>query len=54
MATTVEELVARLGPIAEDYRRGAREDLMSEVHEAERALNNAVRRLRRVADSAGA
>ncbi|MHB8468125.1 MAG: hypothetical protein ACYDH6_03630 [Acidimicrobiales bacterium] len=49
MATTAEELVLRLGPIAEAYRRDQRDDVVSEIHEAERALGSAVRRLQRVA-----
>ncbi len=51
MAATVQELVNRLGPIAEAYDRDNRDDLVSEVHEAERALTAAVRRLERLAGS---
>jgi hypothetical protein len=54
MATTVSDLVARLGPIGDAYLAGHREDLASEVHEAERALNAAVRRLTRLAGMPGA
>ena len=49
MATTVEELIARLGPIGETYRRASRDDLVSEVHEAERTLTAGMRRLQRLA-----
>ena len=52
MAATVQELMDRLGPIAEAYDREHRDDLVSEVHEAERALGAAVRRLERLAGSA--
>lgn len=54
MAASVEELTRRLGPIAETYDRSHREDLVSEVHEVERALNGALRRLNRLATADGA
>jgi hypothetical protein len=54
MATTVTDLAARLGPIGEVYTARHREDLLAEVHEVERAFSNAVRRLTKLADSAGA
>jgi hypothetical protein len=54
MATTLEELVDRLGPISESYRRERRDDLVGELHEAERALTAAVRRLRRLTAVEGA
>lgn len=52
MATTVEDLISRLGPIGEAYRRESRDDLVSDVLEAERTLGGAVRRLRRLAEAA--
>jgi len=53
MAASVEELTRRLGPIADLYDRSHREDLVSEVHEVERALNGALRRLNRLVASPG-
>jgi hypothetical protein len=52
MAATVEELVRRLGPIAEDFDAGDRDDLVSELLEVERALTGALRRLSRLAGAA--
>ena len=54
MATTLEDLVARLSPIADSYEQARREDLVAEVREAERVLDTGVRRLRRLAESSGA
>lgn len=54
MAATVEELTRRLGPIADTYGRSHRDDLVSEVHEVERTLNGALRRLNRLATAQGA
>lgn len=54
MAATVDELTHRLGPIADVYQASHRDDLVSEVLEVERALTGALRRLNRLASSAGA
>jgi hypothetical protein len=48
MAATVDELTVRLGPIAGTYQAAHREDLVAEVHEVERALATARRRLNRL------
>ena len=54
MATTVEELTARLRAVAVAYEASRRDDLVSEVHEVERALTTAIRRLNRLAATQGA
>ena len=54
MASTVEEVARRLEPIADAYRRGDRDDLLAEVHEVERSLNAAQRRLSHLASIPGA
>ncbi|GAC1533586.1 MAG: hypothetical protein NVS3B12_13200 [Acidimicrobiales bacterium] len=54
MAASVEELTRRLGPIADTYDGAHREDLVSEIHEVERALRGALRRLNRLASAEGA
>jgi hypothetical protein len=54
MASTVEELTTRLAAVADAYAAARRDDLVSEVHEVERALRAAGRRLNRLAASKGA
>ena len=54
MAASVEELTRRLGPIAHTYEGAHRDDLVSEIHEVERALRGALRRLNRLASTDGA
>jgi hypothetical protein len=54
MASTVEDLTRRLEPIAEAYRGGHRDDLVAAVHEVERALTAALRRLNHLAATPGA
>jgi hypothetical protein len=53
MAATVDDLTARLGPMGEAFEAADRDDLVAEVHEVERALDSARRRLRRLAAAAG-
>jgi hypothetical protein len=55
MGATVDDLTGRLRAIAEAYERARREDLTAEVHEVERALEAARRRLDRLvaAESSG-
>ena len=48
MGATVEDLTGRLRAIADSYERSRREDLAAEVHEVERALEAARRRLDRL------
>jgi len=54
MAATIEEMTQRLASIADFYQAERREDLVSEVHEVERALTTALRRLSRLKATAGA
>jgi len=54
MGATVEELTRRLRVIAESYEAGHRDDLVAEVHEIERALEAAERRIRRLVTAEGA
>jgi hypothetical protein len=54
MAETVGELTHRLSRIAEAYGAGHRDDLVGEVHEVERSLTAALRRLNRLALAPGA
>lgn len=54
MASTVEDLIHRLEPIADTYRGGHRDDLVAAVHEVERALATAMRRLNHLAATPGA
>jgi len=49
LAATVEEVVRRLGPLADAYAVAHRDDVVSEVHEVERSLTSALRRLNRLA-----
>ena len=49
MAATVDDLTVRLGPIADAYEAADRDDLVAEIHEVERVLDSARRRLRRLA-----
>ena len=53
MAATVDDLTVRLGPIADAYEAAHRDDLVAEVHEVERVLDSARRRLRRLAAADG-
>ncbi len=53
MGATVDDLTGRLRAIAESYERGRREDLAAEVHEVERALEAARRRLDRLVAAEG-
>jgi hypothetical protein len=53
MAATVDDLTIRLGPIATAFDAAERDDLVAEVHEVERALDSARRRLRRLAAATG-
>ena len=48
MAATVDDLTVRLGPIADAFEAAHRDDLVAEVHEVERALDSARRRLLRL------
>ncbi len=48
MGATVEDLVGRLRGISDSYIEARREDLAAEVHEVERALEAARRRLDRL------
>ena len=48
MAATVHDLTVRLGPIADAFEAAQRDDLVAEVHEVERALDSARRRLLRL------
>jgi hypothetical protein len=48
MGATVDDLTGRLRAIADSYERARREDLAAEVHEVERALEAARRRLDRL------
>jgi hypothetical protein len=48
MAATVDDLTGRLGPIADAFEAAHRDDLVAEVHEVERALDSARRRLLRL------
>jgi hypothetical protein len=48
MGATVEDLTGRLRTIADTYTEARREDLAAEVHEVERALEAARRRLDRL------
>jgi len=48
MAATVDDLTVRLGPIADAFEAAQRDDLVAEVHEVERALDSARRRLLRL------
>jgi hypothetical protein len=48
MGATVEDLTGRLRAIAARYQAADREDLVAEVHEVERALEGAGRRIRRL------
>jgi hypothetical protein len=48
MGATVEDLTRRLRAIADAYTDARREDLAAEVHEVERALEAARRRLDRL------
>lgn len=54
MASTVEDLAHRLEPIAETYRSGHRDDLVAAVHEVQRSLEAAHRRLTHLAAAQGA
>ena len=54
MATTVEELTTRLAAVADHYQAAHRDDLVADLHEIERALNAAARRLNRLAGADGA
>ena len=54
MSATVEELTRRLRSIAESYEASHREDLVSEVHEIERSLEGAGRRILRLVAAEGA
>ena len=54
MGATVEELTRRLQAIAASYDEARRDDLVAEVHEVERALEAARRRLSRLATTEGA
>ena len=54
LAATVEELVNRLAPIGSGYEDAHREDLASAVHEVERSLGAALRRLNRLIATPGA
>ena len=54
MAATLDDLVRRLGAIADAYEAAHREDLMHEVHEVERMLTAGLRRLNRLAATPGA
>ncbi len=54
MAATIEELTARLGPIADTYAAAHRDDLVAEAHEIERLLGGALRRMHRLAATPGA
>jgi len=54
MAATVEDLARRLTPIADSYQASHRDDLVGDLLEVERALNNARRRLSRLAATPGA
>ena len=48
MGATVEDLTGRLRSIASQYEQARRDDLAAEVHEVERALDSARRRLLRL------
>jgi hypothetical protein len=48
MGATVEDLTGRLRSIASQYEQARRDDLAAEVHEVERALEAARRRLDRL------
>ena len=48
MGATVHDLTGRLQAIAMSYEQARREDLAAEVHEVERALEHARRRLERL------
>jgi len=54
MGATVEDLTGRLRAIASAYGDARREDLSAEVHEVERALETARRRLDRLVAAEGA
>jgi len=54
MGATVEDLIRRLQAIAESYESGHRDDLVAEVHEIERSLEGAGRRIRRLVIAEGA
>ena len=48
MAATVDDLTVRLGPIADAFEAAQRDDLVAVVHEVDRALDSARRRLLRL------
>jgi hypothetical protein len=54
LGATVEELTRRMQVIAGSYEADHRDDLVAEVHEIERALEGAARRIRRLVSSEGA
>ena len=54
IAATVEDLNGRLGAIASVYDAAHRDDLVGELHEVERSLRAALRRLQRLAATDGA
>jgi len=54
MGATIEELTHRFGAIAESYEGTRRDDLVAEVHEIERALQTAGRRIDRLVRLPGA
>jgi hypothetical protein len=54
LAATLEELLSRLAPIGTGYEQAHREDLASGVHEVERSLGAALRRLNRLISTPGA
>jgi len=54
LGATVEELTLRVRAIAESYEAAHRDDLVAEVHEIERSLEGAGRRIRRLVSSEGA
>ncbi len=53
MGATVEDLAVRLRTIAAGYQTAHRDDLVAEVHEVERALETAARRIRRLLAAEG-
>jgi hypothetical protein len=54
LAATIEELVHRLAPIGTTYEQEDRDDLAGGVHEVERLLGTALRRLNRLIGTPGA
>jgi len=54
LAATIEEVARRAALIADDYAAADRDDLVAELHEVERSLGAAVRRLTRLQSAPGA